>query len=103
MRYTDYPKLTSVHLNCEDSLLLTSGYRPVLGLYDLGTGQMLRELRNVHQGHVNVVKFAYTTPNLFVSSSFDRSFKLWDTRDLRVRHARTRHCSCHHAQFEAAG
>eukprot|EP00271_Cylindrocystis_brebissonii_P010026 TRINITY_DN259_c4_g1_i1.p1 TRINITY_DN259_c4_g1~~TRINITY_DN259_c4_g1_i1.p1 ORF type:complete len:955 (+),score=205.76 TRINITY_DN259_c4_g1_i1:238-3102(+) len=78
--YEDFEQLTSVHVNCSDELFLASGYTNDVGLYDLGTSRRLRIFPNLHEEHINVVKFAHHSPHLFATSSFDRTVKLWDLR-----------------------
>jgi WD40 repeat protein len=41
---------------------------------------MIDRLANMHTQHINVIKFSGSNPNLFATSSFDRSIKLWDLR-----------------------
>mmetsp|Transcript_700 Transcript_700/g.2144 ORF Transcript_700/g.2144 Transcript_700/m.2144 type:complete len:803 (+) Transcript_700:68-2476(+) len=79
--YPMFPKLTSVNCNSTDQLFLASGYSRNITLYDLATGQQLKVLRNLHTEHINVLKFAHHSPNLFATSSFDAYVKLWDLRD----------------------
>jgi WD40 repeat protein len=79
----DYPafaQLTSVHVNADDSQFIASGYSPHVSLYDMCTGKVVNNFANLHSKHINVVKFANHDPNLFATSSFDCSVKLWDVR-----------------------
>ncbi|KAK6796769.1 hypothetical protein RDI58_004470 [Solanum bulbocastanum] len=43
-------------------------------------GKRLHLFSDMHQEPINVAKFAYHSPNLLVTSSFDRDVKLWDLR-----------------------
>lgn len=79
----DFPRLTSIHANCTDEKFLVSGYLRDVGLYDLETGQQIEMMRDCHTSHINVLKFSHRNPNVFVTSSFDRSMKLWDLRERR--------------------
>ncbi|KAH7295969.1 hypothetical protein KP509_26G001600 [Ceratopteris richardii] len=82
--YEDFEQLTSVHVNSCDEYFLTSGYSRNVGLYDICTGKQLQVFSDLHQQHINVVKFAHHSPNLFATSSFDKEIKMWDLRQ-RVR------------------
>lgn len=48
--------------------------------YDLETGKVAQQYDFVHDGHINIARFANYSPHLFASSSFDRTIKLWDMR-----------------------
>lgn len=79
----DYPvfdRLTSVHLNSTNKLLLLSGYSTGVNIVDLETGAPVRTYRNIHQDHVNISRFSYLSPHLFATSSFDSTIKTWDLR-----------------------
>lgn len=78
--FDDFDQLTSVHVNSADELLLASGYSKNVALYDINSGRRLQVFTNMHQEHINVVKFANHSPSLFATSSFDRDVKLWDLR-----------------------
>eukprot|EP00250_Pteridium_aquilinum_P015955 c22858_g1_i1 orf=126-2885(+) len=82
--YENFELLTSVHVNSSDEYFLASGYSRNVGLYDLCTGKQLQVFNDLHQQHINVVKFAHHSPNLFATSSFDKEIKMWDLRQ-RVR------------------
>jgi WD40 repeat protein len=78
--YDDFEQLTSVHINSTDDYFLASGYAKHVGLYDLRTGTQLQIFPDLHQEHINVVKFAHHSPYLFATSSFDKDIKMWDIR-----------------------
>lgn len=78
--YENFEQLTSVHVNSSDEYFLASGYSRNVGLYDLCTGKQLQVFNDLHQQHINVVKFAHHSPNLFATSSFDKEIKMWDLR-----------------------
>lgn len=78
--YDDFEQLTSVHINSTDDYFLASGYAKHVGLYDLRTGTRLQIFPDLHQEHINVVKFAHHSPYLFATSSFDKDIKMWDIR-----------------------
>ena len=75
-----FPELTSVHVNSTDELMLASGYSSTISLYDLATGHPYRSFDQVHSKHINIVRFANSTPHLMASCSFDKFVKLWDLR-----------------------
>jgi len=82
---TDYrkplaPKLTSMHVNSTDTLLVGSGYTHDCYVSDLHTGQRLRRMRNIHDGHINIARCANHSPFLLLTCSFDRTLKLFDLR-----------------------
>ena len=83
--YENFDQLTSVHINCTDEYFLASGYSKNVGLYDLCTGKQLQIFTDLHQQHINVVKFAHHSPNLFTTSSFDKEIKMWDLRQRASR------------------
>ncbi|CAM9810480.1 unnamed protein product [Chrysoparadoxa australica] len=78
--YDSFEKLTSVHVNCTDELALASGYSLSVSLFDLETGQQLRNFKEIHRDHINISRFANHSPFLFATSSFDRTVKMWDAR-----------------------
>jgi WD40 repeat protein len=78
--FPPFSSLTSVHANCTDTIAISSGYASDVAVYDLQTGKMIDRLPQLHTQHINVIKFAGGDPNLFATSSFDRSIKLWDLR-----------------------
>ncbi|KAL1215763.1 Protein DWD HYPERSENSITIVE TO UV-B 1 [Cardamine amara subsp. amara] len=78
--FDEFDQLTSVHANSTDQLFLASGYSTDVALYDIGSGTRLQVFANMHQEHINVVKFSNHSPSLFATSSFDKDVKLWDLR-----------------------
>ena len=78
--YDDFAELTSVHVNCTDRWLLASGYTSDVRLYDVGTAQLSRTFSQIHSDHINISRFANLSPNVFATSSFDKSIKMWDER-----------------------
>ena len=73
-------EMTSLHCNADDTLLCASGYTHSVNILDLGTGQRLRQLKNIHQGHINIARFANGLPYLLLTCSFDRKLNMFDTR-----------------------
>lgn len=78
--YQDFAHLTSLHINMDDSLLLTSGYSRGIRVYDAVTGSILREMESLHDDHINISRFSNQSPNLITTSSFDKTLKTWDLR-----------------------
>ena len=61
------PKLTSMHCNADDTLLAGSGYTYNVHISDLETGYKLRVLKNIHEGHINIARFANHMPYLLLT------------------------------------
>ncbi|KAK1316796.1 hypothetical protein QJS10_CPA05g01262 [Acorus calamus] len=78
--YDEFEQLTSVHVNSTDDKFLASGYSKHVALYDIESGRSPQLFRDLHQEHINVVKFAHHSPNIFATSSFDKEVKMWDLR-----------------------
>jgi len=79
--FENFYRLSSVTVNCNDDFLLTSGHTHDIRLYDLHTGKTVQNYHGIHSGYINVLKFANHDPNLFATSSFDHSVKMWDVRE----------------------
>ncbi|XP_050207246.1 protein DWD HYPERSENSITIVE TO UV-B 1 [Mercurialis annua] len=79
-KFHDFEPLTSVHINCTDDQFLASGYSKDVAFYDINTTKRIQLFKNMHEEPINVAKFAYHSPFLFATSSFDRDVKLWDLR-----------------------
>jgi hypothetical protein len=78
-----FDQLTSIHVSSDDRQFIASGYSRHVSLYDLESGALVEEMLDIHDQHINVIKFAYHNPNVFVTSSFDRYIKKWDLREAR--------------------
>lgn len=78
--YFEFEKLTSLHINCEDDYMLISGSTNNIRINDLKTGDIVRQYDNIHNDFINICRFSNYSPNLFATSSFDKSAKLWDMR-----------------------
>ncbi|KNA15740.1 hypothetical protein SOVF_095500 isoform B [Spinacia oleracea] len=78
--FDDFDQLTSVHVNATDELFIASGYSKNVALYDINTGKRLNMFSDMHQQHINVVKFSNHSPSVFATSSFDQDVKMWDLR-----------------------
>eukprot|EP00762_Andalucia_godoyi_P001481 ANDGO_00227.mRNA.1 Histone acetyltransferase type B subunit 2 len=78
--YPPVNTLTSLHGNSTDAKFVSSGYDKNVYLFDFERPTVPRILPNLHNEHINVVKFSYTNPNMLLTSSFDESVKLWDIR-----------------------
>lgn len=83
--FDDFEQLTSVHVNSANDRCLTSGYSKKVAIYDICTGQQLQLFKDMHREPINVAKFSNHSPDLFVTSSFDRDVKMWDSRENPVR------------------
>lgn len=82
--FDEFDQLTSVHVNATDELFLASGYSKNVALYDINSGKRLQVFTDMHQGHINVVKFANHSPSIFATSSFDQDVKMWDLRQKPI-------------------
>lgn len=78
--FDKFEQLTSLHVNSTDDQFLTSGYSKKVAIYDICSGKRLHLFSDMHKEPINVAKFAHYSPNLLVTSSFDRDVKLWDLR-----------------------
>lgn len=85
VKYDDFEKLTSVHVNAMDEKFLASNYSRNVAIFDMCSGARLQFLSNIHQEPINVAKFTHHSPNLLVTSSFDRHVKLWDLRQTPLQ------------------
>jgi WD40 repeat protein len=74
---------TSCNVNCTDQYCIVSGDEPDVSLFDLHDGRRANVFRNLHEGHINVTKFANHLPYLFATASYDRHIKMWDMRDVK--------------------
>jgi hypothetical protein len=83
-----FDQLTSIHVSSDDRQFVVSGFSRHVGLYDLESGTEVEHMSNVHDDLINVLKFANHNPNIFVTSSFDRSVRKWDLRVARPGGAR---------------
>ncbi|KAK2664932.1 hypothetical protein Ddye_003506 [Dipteronia dyeriana] len=83
--FDEFDQLTSVHVNSSDELFLASGYSKHVALYDISSGRRLQVFTDMHQEHINVVKFSNHSPSIFATSSFDQDVKLWDLRQKPVQ------------------
>ncbi|OMO63300.1 hypothetical protein COLO4_32560 [Corchorus olitorius] len=83
--FDEFDQLTSVHVNSTDELFLASGYSKNVALYDINSGRRLQVFTDMHQEHINVVKFSNHSPSIFATSSFDQDVKLWDLRQKPIR------------------
>lgn len=83
--FDEFDQLTSVHVNASDELFLASGYSKHVALYDISSGKRLQVFTDMHQKHINVVKFANHSPSIFATSSFDHDVKMWDLRQKPIQ------------------
>mmetsp|Transcript_79053 Transcript_79053/g.144605 ORF Transcript_79053/g.144605 Transcript_79053/m.144605 type:complete len:921 (-) Transcript_79053:200-2962(-) len=80
LKVDEFPKLSSLSINCTDDFLLVSGFTHDLALYDTGTGQVLHRVLEAHNHFINISRFARRAPHIFATASFDHTCKLWDIR-----------------------
>mmetsp|Transcript_15066 Transcript_15066/g.22790 ORF Transcript_15066/g.22790 Transcript_15066/m.22790 type:complete len:1178 (+) Transcript_15066:3-3536(+) len=80
IKFKDFWKAHSVHSNANDTLFAACGTSENVKVLDLKEGKLVRHLRNVHAGAVNVCRFSNTMPNILLSCSLDSTVKLWDLR-----------------------
>lgn len=85
-QYCACEDLSSVSVNCTDDYLLVSGRSPDIAIHDIATGAKLGTLKGLHAGSINIVRFAHTSPHLFVTASFDQTCRLWDLRHRNNGH-----------------
>ncbi|CAK4891767.1 unnamed protein product [Aphanomyces euteiches] len=78
--FSPFPHLSSIHVNMNDQYVLVSGQSHSVRVYDLDTGQIVREFDEIHEKEINLSRFANLSPNLFATCSFDKAVKLWDMR-----------------------
>lgn len=79
-QYCACEELSSVTINSTDDYMLVSGRSPDITIHDVATGVKLETLSGLHAGSINIVRFAHTSPHLFVTASFDQTCRLWDLR-----------------------
>jgi hypothetical protein len=82
--YPLFDKLTSIHTNCSNDRLLISGYSTNVALFDIETGANVSVYEGIHKDHINISRFTNLSPNLFGTSSFDGTIKLWDLRQKHI-------------------
>ena len=80
--FSNFPDLTSLHINCNDTSLIASGHTDIVNIYDIETRIVVSSLSKIHDDHINISRFSNNNPNIFATSSFDKSAKLWDMRTL---------------------
>ncbi|CDJ60269.1 WD domain, G-beta repeat-containing protein, putative [Eimeria maxima] len=79
-QYCAFEDLSSVSVNSTDDYLLVSGRSADLTIHDVATGARLGTLSGLHSDSINIVRFAHSSPHLFVTASFDQTCRLWDLR-----------------------
>jgi len=81
----EFPKLSSLSVNCTDDFLLASGISPNIAIYDLETSRVLHRAHGVHEHFINISRFCNHSPHIFVTASFDHTCKVWDLRQPLTR------------------
>lgn len=80
MTVDEFPKLSSLSINCTDDFLLASGFTHDLSLYDTQSGKVLHNVHGAHSNFINISRFMNRSPHIFATASFDHTCKLWDIR-----------------------
>jgi WD40 repeat protein len=62
---------------------MVSGFSRDVALYDAYTGRKMSDLKDIHANFINIIRFSNYSPNLFATSSFDCTCKLWDLRTTK--------------------
>eukprot|EP00466_Bigelowiella_natans_P020454 jgi/Bigna1/73413/fgenesh1_pg.24_\ len=70
----------SVNTNADDTWFVANGLSSSIHIMDLQEGRLHRELKDAHNGYVNICKFSNTMPQIMLSCSLDCRAKLWDLR-----------------------
>ncbi len=83
-QYPSFHKLTSVHVNNNNTSLLVSGYSTDINIYDIETGSISHQYNNIHNNHINISRFCNLSPFIFATSSFDKTIKTWDLRQSNL-------------------
>eukprot|EP00949_MAST-11_sp_MAST-11-sp1_P004005 g4005.t1 len=78
--FMKFEDLTSVHVNSIDERMIASGYASDVNVYDMATQELVRSYDGIHSDHINITRFANNSPNIFGTSSFDCTVKMWDLR-----------------------
>ena len=81
--FTQHKVATCLDAVNED-LLLTGHEDALVKLWDVRTGAAERNFKSVYDAHsqwISQVKFNNHVDNVFISSSYDGTVKLWDTRN----------------------
>ncbi|KAL7717932.1 Leucine-rich repeat and WD repeat-containing protein 1 [Entamoeba marina] len=73
-------KLLSLHISSNDEHLITTGNDNGISLFDAQTLKIKQKLDSLHQGGVNVARFATLDPYMLITCSHDKTLKLWDLR-----------------------
>ena len=75
-----FEKLTSIHLNCDDTRLVVSGYSKEIKIFDVQTNSVVETFSNAHDDNINITRFSKFNPYIFSSVSHDTTCKTWDLR-----------------------
>lgn len=78
--YESFNELTSVHTNSLNEWLLVSGYEKKARVYDIETGTIFMEFKDIHSKAINISRFMNHSPFVLSTSSFDGIVKTWDMR-----------------------
>lgn len=78
--FNEFEQLTSLSINSTDEYFIASGFSKHVALYNIGSGKRVQIFKDLHQEHINVVRFANHSPTVFSTVSFDRKIKMWDLR-----------------------
>jgi len=90
-----FMNLSSVSINCTDDYFVVSGFSRDVALFDAYTGRKMTDLKDIHSNFINIIRFSHYSPNLFATSSFDCTCKLWDLRTTKQVGAAAQPVSVH--------
>lgn len=78
--YPLFRRLSSVHLNCDNTKLIVSGNTKNVAIFDTTTASLITETPPIHAESINISRFSNLSPHVFATCSFDSTVKLWDAR-----------------------
>jgi len=76
----DFPKLSSLNVNCTDDFMVVSGISQHVAIYDVPTSRLVHRAEGVHEHLINISRFCHSTPHILATASFDHTCRIWDLR-----------------------